>query len=310
MADSEGIDAAQMAQRLRKAMKGWGTDEDALIDCLASLTTSQAQEVRAAFQDEFGRDLIKDIKSECGGKLEDALVALLLAREEYDAQCLYKAMKGVGTTESIITEILASRTHDEIEAIKGAYKQFYGKSLVDKVDSELGGFLSSLCIPILEGKREDADDDKIAEMVESLYKAGPAKWGTEESTFVRLIGGLSHDSCMALYDKYADEKGEALDRVIKKEMSGDLRDFLMALVTPREMYFADRLKTSMEGMGTDDAMLIRNLMYIKDNLYDAVDKVFVREHKKNIYKWVEDDCSGDYEKLLLKVCSAAKQRTK
>ena len=46
----------------------------------------------------------------------------------YDAKCLRKAMKGMGTDEQCLIEILCSRTNKEIAAIKESYKN--GEELV------------------------------------------------------------------------------------------------------------------------------------------------------------------------------------
>eukprot|EP00983_Pelagomonas_calceolata_P078734 1154357-Pelagomonas_calceolata.AAC.4 len=47
-----------------------------------------------------------------------ALVATLLTREEFAAQCLYLAMKGLGTDERAMIHILAHSTKEEVELIK------------------------------------------------------------------------------------------------------------------------------------------------------------------------------------------------
>lgn len=47
------------------------------------------------------QDLVKDIKSEVSGNFEDLLCGLLMKPREYDAYCLYDAMAGAGTTESV-----------------------------------------------------------------------------------------------------------------------------------------------------------------------------------------------------------------
>ena len=90
------VNIEQDAADLRKAMKGMGTDEDAIIKIVANRTNAQRQQ-------------IKDLKSELRGKLEDVVIGLFQTQVEYDCDQLKKAMKGSGTDESTLIEIIATR---------------------------------------------------------------------------------------------------------------------------------------------------------------------------------------------------------
>ena len=41
----------------------------------------------------YGKDLVRDIKSETSGHYEDLLVRLMMDNSNFDAYCLHKAMK-------------------------------------------------------------------------------------------------------------------------------------------------------------------------------------------------------------------------
>ena len=69
------------------------------------------------------QDLINDLKSELSGNLEDCLLALFEPKSLYDAKCLRRAMRGAGTDESCLIEILCTRTNVEIGEIKASYTQ-------------------------------------------------------------------------------------------------------------------------------------------------------------------------------------------
>ena len=53
------MSAQQDADALRNAMKGFGTDEDALIKIVANRTNQQRMQIKEAYKTSFGRDLIK-----------------------------------------------------------------------------------------------------------------------------------------------------------------------------------------------------------------------------------------------------------
>ena len=74
------------AETLREAMKGFGTDEAAIIKVIATRNNAQRQKIKVAYKSSFGRDLIEDLKSELKGNLEDAVVALFEPPVEYDVR--------------------------------------------------------------------------------------------------------------------------------------------------------------------------------------------------------------------------------
>lgn len=108
---------------LRTAMKGFGTDEDKIIEILSARVNFQRQAIINAFQEKFGRDLIKDLKSELSGKLEDVIIGLMMKPEQFICKQLNKAMVGVGTDEDTLIEILCSRTGEEMRIICRTYDE-------------------------------------------------------------------------------------------------------------------------------------------------------------------------------------------
>lgn len=103
-------------------MKGFGTDEKAIIDILTARSNYQRQEINTYFRNQLGRDLVKDLKSELGGKFEDVIIGLMLPPIEYSCKQLNKAMKGLGTDESALVEILCSKSNAELKTIVSTYE--------------------------------------------------------------------------------------------------------------------------------------------------------------------------------------------
>ncbi|NXU95783.1 ANXA8 protein, partial [Cettia cetti] len=150
VAGALNFNAAPDAQTLYKAMKGLGTDEQAIIDVLTKRSNLQRQEIAKSFKAQFGKDLIENLKSELSGNFERLIVALMYSPFKYDAKELYDAMKGVGTRESVIIEILASRTKAQIKEIIKAYKEQYGSDLEQDIKSETSGYLEQILVCLLQ----------------------------------------------------------------------------------------------------------------------------------------------------------------
>jgi len=85
--------AEALAGRLRKAMKGFGTNESELIAIVGSSSRQLLHYTYKSYNKQFSRDLLKDFKSECSFNFLASLVALITPSPSYDAQNLHRAMK-------------------------------------------------------------------------------------------------------------------------------------------------------------------------------------------------------------------------
>ena len=122
------------AEALRNAMKGLGTDEDTIIKIVANRTNAQRQKIKSFYKSAYGRDLVEDLKKELSGKFEDAVIALFYEPIEYDCFQLRKAMKGLGTDEDTLIEIIATRPNWMIKAINQKYEEMHKRNLIKDVE--------------------------------------------------------------------------------------------------------------------------------------------------------------------------------
>lgn len=73
----EDFDAEEVAEKAYKAMKGAGTDEEALKDAIIGLSSKQAAEVAEVFEEKYGKSLRKRIKEDTSGQLEKTLLSYI-----------------------------------------------------------------------------------------------------------------------------------------------------------------------------------------------------------------------------------------
>ena len=296
------------AEALRKAMKGFGTDEAALIKICANRNNTQRQQIKQAYKALYGRDLITDLKSELHGKFEDAMVALFADPIEYDADELRAAMKGVGTNEDTLIEIIASRTPQVLNAVKQRYQEKYKRNLEDDVRKETSGTLQKLLISLLQCRRNvnpRPDPNQCAAIAQEIYTAGEKKLGTDESTFNKYFCTLSPHELACVSQQYHKLTGHTILQAIDKEFHGDskkaLRTIVYATLSPSE-YFATRVNDAIKGWGTKDHLLIRILIS-----RDEIDMPMIKQYYKQLYgkdmvQAVKSDISGDYQKLMVELC--------
>ena len=295
------------AEALRKAMKGFGTDEAALIKICANRTNAQRQRIKHDYKALYGRDLIADLKSELHGKFEDAMIALFTEPIEYDCDELRGAMKGAGTNEDTLIEIIASRSKSQIMAIKQKYKEKFNRDLEEDVKKETSGTLRHLLISLLQGSRREApaNPNQMAAVAQEIYKAGEAKLGTDESVFNKYFCTLSPHELACMAQQYHKLTGHTILQAIDKEFHGDskkaLRTIVYATLSPSE-YFATRVNDAIKGWGTKDHLLIRILI-----TRDEIDMPQIKQYYKQLYgkdmvQAVKSDISGDYQKLMIELC--------
>jgi len=65
------------AERLEAAMKGWGTDDTALIRIIVSRCEIDLGNIKQEYEILYGKTLLSAVQSECGGDYQQALLTLI-----------------------------------------------------------------------------------------------------------------------------------------------------------------------------------------------------------------------------------------
>jgi DNA polymerase III delta subunit len=285
------------ARDLRDAMKGVGTDEKVLIKILTNRSRQQLQAVQAAFKAKFGKDLKTEIKKETSGNFRKVLIYRLKPNQfEMKKSGLLKAVKGAGTNERRLIDILAYTPNAEMALIKN------DRVLVDKVVKDVSGHFKDAVKDLLGADRNEnpqINPAEIAEDVRVLYKAGEKKIGTDEKAFIKILTNKAPWYNQALNQAYKQAHSHTLEHSIEKEFSGWLKELLVALVTPPYEYYTETLYKAMHGAGTNDDVLTWYFGYLEKNELKLIEMLFNKKYPKSLKDMIKADTTGHYEKVLL-----------
>ncbi|CAH0604515.1 unnamed protein product [Chrysodeixis includens] len=299
------FDPREDAAVLRKAMKGFGTDEKSIIHVLSRRTNEQRLRIAFEFKTLYGKDLVSDLKSETSGKFEDLLVALMTPLPQFYAKELHDAIAGIGTDEDVLIEVMCTMSNHEINVIKQAYTAMYGNLLEDDLRGDTSGNFKRLMTSLSMGNRSEdfhVDQEKAREDARSLLQAGELRLGTDESVFNAVLCSRSFPQLKAIFNEYQFLTGHDIDDAIKAEFSGDLEKALRAIVKivrNKPLFFAERLHKSMKGLGTNDRQLIRVMVTRSEIDLGDISDMFQTKYGESLQSWIEGDCSGHYKKCLL-----------
>ncbi|CBY10705.1 unnamed protein product [Oikopleura dioica] len=218
------------------------------------------------------------------------------------------AIKGAGTDETTLIEIICSQSNKGIIEIKEEYKIVFGRDLEKDVKGDTGGDFKKFMVAMLQGTREENQqlDQEAAERdADLLIKAGPKKWGTDEETFSMIFARRSFVQLRAIVLHFEAKTGKLMEKMIESETRKELCSAYKTVVKLAKNpgnYFASRIHKGMKGAGTDEDTVIWNLIFTSEMCLENVKTEFEKLTKQSLEKAIKSEFRGDAEKLLLAVC--------
>ena len=278
-----------------------------LIQIVAHRSNNQRQQILASYYDTFKTPLTDDLKRELSGNFKEAIIALFCTPVEYDCYQLRKAMKGLGTNEDTLIEILATRSNQRIREIIQKYNHIFQRDLLKDIQSDTSGFFREILKKLLEASRSDnlyPDESESEKCAKELYNSIKGKKENLQNTFIYIFTKKSRQELASISKVYFTWYSKTLLQVVEELFSGDskrvLKAIIYALLSPSE-YFAYRIHKAVKGLGTNDTILIRVLVSRDEIDIERIKRYYKQLYKVDLYKTVENDTSGDYKNLLLEL---------
>lgn len=288
-------------------MKGFGTDEKALIRILSKPDPLQMALLRETFSLRLSRDLESDINSETSGDFRATLRALIAGPLMQDVYNVREAVAGMGTNENVLNDILLNRSNADINAIKKAYQKAFSRSLETDVESDLRGKTDRLFKMVLSARRAEESAPILPEELETdvseLHRATESNT-SDLATVCATLSARSNGQIRAIAHRFQQKYQITLVEKIKNRARGHMEDALVLMVdraVDPVMSDAIQLEETMAGVGTKDKLLLNRIVRVHwDRAHkEQVKRAYFAKYKRDLIARIKSETSGDYGNLLV-----------
>jgi annexin A7/11 len=225
------------ADTLNAAMKGVGSDKDAITEIICFRDFDRLNKVKQKFKEKYGKELVPEIKSETSGDYQKAILILLdkersknsspdLENCKKIAEELYKNGEGkLGTNEEVFINYFTSLSGEELALVGKEYHKNYKRNLVECIESEFNGNEKDLLIAILYSLISPSEY-----FARKIYKCVDGA-GTSDDKLIRCIVSRS-DVDMKMIKRYFKQiyKNKDMIERVKEDASGDYSKLLEGLM--------------------------------------------------------------------------------
>ncbi|PAV88862.1 hypothetical protein WR25_01730 [Diploscapter pachys] len=305
--DNRDFNPVAWAEKIDRLLRD-GKKEDVAY-MLASISNKQRQMLREPYNTKYGKDIVAALDKKFSGDMEKLVFALMDTPLEYDVKQLRGAMKGLGTDEHTLIEIICSRTPDQLRAIRAAYEREYNKQLDKEVASETSGEFKELLVNLVDGSRDasqDTNDAAAHDDAVRLYADGKGKLSAKEehSNFLKILATRNQKQLRKIFAEYERLSGGPIEKAINKEFKGDLAASYLAIVrasSDKQAFFAAQMYAAMKGLGTKDNDLIRAIVTRSEVDLTLIQEEYLKLYNKSLAEAVKSETSGTYRDTLLQI---------
>ena len=220
---------------LRSAMSGLGTNEDTLIEIIASRPAETLNKIIHRYEEKFNRNLEEDIKKETRGTLQNVLISLFQcnrstnkspnsAQIEKIAKEIYDAGEGkIWRDSSVFTKYLTTLSPNELVCLNQEYNYIAHHTILQAIDKEFMGDSKKAFRAIVYATLMPSE--YFATRVHDAIKG----IGTKDHLLMRVIITRDEIDMPQIKECYQKLYGVSMIEAITKDISGNYRKLMLEL---------------------------------------------------------------------------------
>ncbi|TVU47006.1 hypothetical protein EJB05_06582, partial [Eragrostis curvula] len=316
-----------------ESLRSWGTDEKALIEILCRRTAAQRAEIRRAYAGLYRESLLDRLRDELSGDFKlntdsllcsvrcvrtrtnpkNAMVLWATEPAERDARLANAALAAGGKRAAgdqhawVLVEVACASTPDHLVAVRRAYRSLFGCSLEEDVAAcaALADPLRKLLVSLVRSYRcaeEHVDDDVARLEAAQLAEAVARRKQPHGDEVIRIVSTRSKHQLRATFRWYKQEHSSDIDEDITMHSSSQFAKMLRSAVwclTSPEKHFAEVIRYSILGLGTDEDTLTRAIVSRAEIDMNNIKEEYNIRFKTTVTSDIVGDTSGDYMDFLL-----------
>ena len=279
--------------------------EEAVIQVVENSDLEKRLQICMYYNETYNKSLYSDLKTKLSGHFKALAIHLFIHPITFYAKLLKKGLKSFGGDEDIILEALTTHNQEEMRQIETAFKLETGKDLIKEIEKNFSGVLKKNLINLINiprGLGDSPDFEKCEKLADLLISVGEGNWAGDENVFKEVFIKSSGEELILIGRFYFKKSGNNLLDVINKKITGKnkilLKEVLFNNIIPQELY-ADKIRNSIKGLGTNNSLLSRVLVLRNEIDMDEINEYYKDKYKTDMKEDIIGDTTGNFQRLCL-----------
>lgn len=266
------------------------SDKTKIVEFICKLNKEQRLKLKETYVASYGTELIKDLEKVLSGNVEKLVCGLIKSFIDFDAEQIYLSMKGLGTDEDTLSEMIATKPSRHLNKIKQRYPELYNETLENDIKGDTSDYYRNILIAMIQGGRSDNPYPNSQKMKDIVNKLNDNNENIKES-FVSYLVNCSYGEICTICREYEKIHNKNILEGIKNKFGKDEYNFfnvLLNYISDPGKFFAEKIH------GFKDKDLIRIIVSNEEILNDIKD-AYKELYNTELIDDIKNNTDGDFQ---------------